>query len=139
MVGPQPARDSERTNRSEPQNQLILIVHPDPSVRKSLRSFLIDAGYDVSAARSATSGKALFDRASGVCVLLLVGTRLPEMPGVEFAEQLKDRAPKLKVIYLFDERDRIRIRGPLDDSSDGIEPPVRAATLYQKVRQLLST
>ena len=76
----------------------ILLVDDDPTVLEALATILRDAGYQVSAARSAEEGLRRVQRAAPD--VALVDIWLPGMDGLQLLEQLKRLAPPLPVIVI---------------------------------------
>lgn len=68
----------------------ILIIDDEPAIRRSLRAFLCDQGYDADGACSAEQAMALMEGRS--YDLLIVDLRLPGMSGEQLIRQVHDRA-----------------------------------------------
>ena len=93
------------TPRTEPGvpagTETLLLVEDDDSVRLVTRRVLQSRGYKVYEARSAREGLELWDSCGEDVALLLSDMIMPEgVTGRQLAEQLRERKPGLKVIFL---------------------------------------
>ncbi len=80
------------------KNKQLLVVDDDPAVRDSIRMFLEEVGYTVTAVGEGEKALAYADPEEVDCVLL--DLRIPDMDGVEILEKLRERFPQLPVIIV---------------------------------------
>jgi DNA-binding NtrC family response regulator len=76
----------------------ILVVDDEPSVRKELRKFLNDKGYDVVEAGDGNEALTVYQQENPHVVLLDV--RMPGKDGVETLHELKALDPEASVIMV---------------------------------------
>jgi DNA-binding response OmpR family regulator len=81
----------------------VLVIEPDPALRRSLVEILVSDGYAVSAAADVDQARALL-KAEALPGLIVVGTQGPFMPG--FRERFglaRELARTLRVVVISDE------------------------------------
>jgi two-component system, cell cycle sensor histidine kinase and response regulator CckA len=87
----------ERTGGTVPT---VLVVEDDDQVRAFVRSLLTSEGYKVAEARTGAEGLKVADELDGRIDLLLSDMLLPELSGSDLAEQLLQRKPDLKILFI---------------------------------------
>ena len=73
----------------------LLVVDDDHDVRNIVAGFLVDAGYDVFEADDGRQALSLLTDDPSLC-MLISDIRMPEMSGIELAEQAVRRRPELQ-------------------------------------------
>jgi PAS domain S-box-containing protein len=116
----------------------ILLVEDEDSVRQVTSRVLRNRGYVVYEARMPREALRLLADESLVVDLLLVDVVMPEMSGPDLAEQVAEKRPNVKVLFMSGYSggavaSRVTTRNMLS-----LEKPFSAATLTEKVRQALS-
>jgi signal transduction histidine kinase/DNA-binding response OmpR family regulator len=118
-----------------PEEGLILVVDDDPSVVRSVRSYLEDEGLAVLSASTAAEGASLaVDRHPDVILLDLL---LPDQSGFELLQTLKrdpatTRIPVLLISIMNDS-----VKGLTMGAADYLVKPVARADVVSAVRRLL--
>jgi two-component system cell cycle sensor histidine kinase/response regulator CckA len=79
-------------------NQMILVVDDDYAVRKLVKIVLETEGYDVLTADGAETAMKLYDQFP--VALLLTDVVMPNIDGPELADQLLQREPQLRVLFM---------------------------------------
>ena len=133
----------EQAGESEPDlprggKETILVVEDDPMVRNLVDSVLQSYGYRVILARDGEEALELFAEHWHRIDLALLDVILPRMNGRQLCETLRERAPRLKVLFLTGyTADVIEDRGILVDGIDLLLKPAQPVELAQKIRDLL--
>ncbi|MBL6080665.1 response regulator [Belnapia sp. T18] len=96
------------------QGETVLLVEDDPSVRGVMATTLIELGYQVLEAEDADAALAAFKAAAGVDAVVTDLTMPGSMDGLELAEAVRARSPKLPVILVTGHLDPLRERQLLD-------------------------
>jgi DNA-binding NtrC family response regulator len=76
----------------------ILIVDDEPIVREAIQDWLVDAGYDVTTAR--TGEEALETVAKCDFDLVILDVRLPGKTGIRVLQEMKEAKPETKAIII---------------------------------------
>ncbi len=119
--------------------ETILLVEDEEAILSLTKKRLESLGYKVLAARA--PGEAI-DQAKayqGKIHLLIADIVLPEMNGLELAEQLKDIQPKMKCLYMSGYS--ANVISPQEVLRAGIQlipKPFSMKTLAEKIREMLS-
>ena len=118
--------------------ETILVVEDDPTVRHLLDSVLKTFGYGVLLAESGDEAIELFEANWREIDLALLDVIMPQMNGRQVCEALRQRSPKLKVLFLTGyAADLIQDRGILIDGIDLLLKPAQPDELAKKVREML--
>jgi two-component system NtrC family sensor kinase len=117
--------------------ETVLVVEDDPQVNKLAVEALQERGYQVLSAPDGPAALRLVETAS--VDLLLTDVVLPGgMNGRELTEQVHQRRPAIKVLYMTGyTRNAIIHRGRLDPDIDLLTKPFTADGLTRKVRRVL--
>jgi two-component system cell cycle sensor histidine kinase/response regulator CckA len=113
----------------------ILLVEDDEEIRGLVQFTLNEAGYSVVSARNGIEAlAALTDRIN----LLLTDVVMPGMDGSKVAEQVAERYPSIKVLYMSGYTDDIIVPyGVLDKVLRLLQKPFSAVGLLRAVRETL--
>ena len=84
----------------------ILVVDDEPDVLRLVESILLEAGYDVVAARSGDGAIQAFEKMPQRPALLLTDVVMPGISGPMLVDQLLTREPDLKVLFMSGYDDR---------------------------------
>jgi two-component system cell cycle sensor histidine kinase/response regulator CckA len=128
---------SESTSEGEAR-EVILLVEDDAAVRNAVRDQLVDLGYLVLCESNAV--QALQDvQTSYVDIdFLLSDVVMPDLSGPDLARQLKEKQPRLKVLYMTGyTREDVLPLDDLDAGTDLLRKPFNQGELNEKIRHLL--
>jgi PAS domain S-box-containing protein len=132
--------DSPRLSSLEaPQGvETILLVEDERAVRRMLRGALSAAGYRVWEAGNGAEAIRQCGADLGSIDLLVTDIVMPVMNGLRLAEELRDRRPSLKVVFMSGHSEEV-ISGQIgsDPSPDILQKPLLPEVLVRKVREVL--
>jgi CheY-like chemotaxis protein len=118
-------------------SERILVAEDEDGVRKLVCRVLKSLGYEVLEARRGEQAVALGE-AAGRLDLLLTDIRMPDLSGIEVADQLRARRPGLRVLFMSGYIDDPALRGRLAaESALVVDKPFTTAQLSEKVRAAL--
>ncbi|MBW2457219.1 MAG: response regulator, partial [Deltaproteobacteria bacterium] len=116
----------------------ILVAEDDDMLRSLVQSALQRAGYQVLVASRGREALGRFDEAAGEVQLLLTDVIMPEMNGKELSDELKKRAPEIKVVYMSGHaEDIIAKHGILEPDTTLLQKPFSISKLVATVREAL--
>lgn len=119
------------------QHEVILVVEDEPAVRQFSVEALVELGYDVLEAHSATAALRLLD-AHPEIVLLFTDVVMPDVNGRKLADEAKRRRPELKILFTTGyTRNAIVHNGVLDPGVELIGKPFTIDDLAAKIRKVL--
>jgi signal transduction histidine kinase/CheY-like chemotaxis protein len=131
------ADDSVGSERGRAET--ILIVEDDDGVRQYASEILRDLNYQVIEAKDSATALRLLD-ADKKFDLLLTDVVLPGKNGRELANEVEQRRPGTKIIFMTGySRNAIVHHGRLDPGTELIQKPLIERTLARKIRQLLDS
>jgi len=81
-------------------SQTILVVDDDCAIRTLVRVFLEIEGYAVLIAENAETAMKLYTEHQSTVALLLTDVVMPNMNGLELADQLLRREPQLRILFM---------------------------------------
>jgi len=82
-------------NRSKPQ---ILVVDDEPSIRESLGTLLVAAGYDVAEAENGVTAVSQLNRM--IPDLIVTDLNMPQMSGIELISHVRSRYPSISIVAM---------------------------------------
>jgi CheY-like chemotaxis protein len=98
----QPTRNyqpsSQRSTEPRKSSGAILVVDDNQAILTLVKSFLEIEGYTVLMAADAETAMKLYDRSK--VALLLTDVVMPDMSGLELADQLLQREPELRILFM---------------------------------------
>jgi signal transduction histidine kinase len=120
-------------------DETILLVENMDAIRFLTRHVLEGCGYTVLEARDGEEALRLVEKRTGGAIHLLVtDVVMPSLGGRELAERLAGTYPHLKVLYCSGHSEDVIVRhGVLPHEGGFLQKPFSAATLAQKVREVL--
>lgn len=120
--------------------ETILVVEDDPPVGRLVESVLKRYGYKVILASSGDEALELYETKCREIDLAMLDVIMPRMNGKQLCEQLRQRSPQLKVLFLSGyTADLIQDKGILMDGVDIVKKPAKPLELARKVRELLDS
>lgn len=135
-----PQTGTERASRAEVRGgaEQILVVEDDPAVNDIAVRRLESAGYRVRSASHGAEALAIAGSLSAPVDLLLTDVVMPGMSGREVADQLQQRWPDLRVLYMSGYTGNAIVHhGVLEPGIALLPKPFSAAALLTKVREVL--
>ena len=119
-------------------SETVLLVEDEEGLRELIAELLVENGYNVLAARDATTALETADHYDGVIHLLLTDVVMPQMNGRALAIRVKERRPDVRVLYMSGyTEDAIANRGVLESGVSLISKPFTQESLSRKLRELL--
>jgi signal transduction histidine kinase len=129
---------SEKPVVGSVDSETVLVVEDEADVRSYLVETLQDLNYRVREAPDGASALALFDEDPFRIDLLLTDIVMPGMNGRQLADQLLDRQPSLRVLFMTGySRNAIVHQGRLDPGVSLLQKPLTQAMLAAKIRDIL--
>jgi two-component system, cell cycle sensor histidine kinase and response regulator CckA len=118
--------------------ETVLLVEDDPMVRELSARILGERGYTVLSASNAAEAHACAELHQGEIDLLLTDVVMPGGNGLELADQLTARYPRLPVLFMSGYSPDIVLRqGLVPESVDFLTKPFTEEQLGQAVRRAL--
>lgn len=116
----------------------ILLVEDEDLVREMCVTILTQLGYTVLEATNGKDALQVSSRYHGTINLLLTDVVMPEMNGPEIADHLRQRYPKLKVLFMSGYTENAIVHhGVLEDHINFLQKPVTPNALSIAVRRAL--
>ena len=81
-------------------SQTILVVDDDCAIRTLVKVYLEIEGYAVLIAENAETAMKLYTEHQSTVALLLTDVVMPNMNGLELADQLLRREPQLRILFM---------------------------------------
>jgi CheY-like chemotaxis protein len=118
--------------------ETILVVEDEDGVRALARQILEGFGYQVLDARQGAEAIGVCEQQPGPIDLLITDVVMPGMSGRQVAEQVAERRPGLRVLFLSGYTDDAIVHhGVLDLGMPFLQKPFSPMALALKVRQVL--
>jgi len=119
-------------------NETLLLVEDEPQVRDSVRRLLEAHGYAVLEAQNGDDALRLYDRHAAGIDLVLTDVTMPGMSGYELVQQLRARAPGLRVLFMSGYADRATVSsGAVGKGTGFVQKPFDVTTLMQRLSEVL--
>ncbi|WP_295515652.1 PAS domain S-box protein [uncultured Pseudomonas sp.] len=116
---------------AQSRGERLLLVEDDVSVRLLLREMLSELGYRVRTAATASAALSLVDGDLRYD-LLITDVGLPDLDGGELAARLRERWPRLPVLFVSGHAER-----PTPNGEPSLAKPFQIDALARRLRQLL--
>jgi DNA-binding NtrC family response regulator len=116
----------------------ILLVEDESFVREVTRQVLEAAGFRVIEAQTASEAKKIFCREPGKPDLLITDVVLPDRNGRDLSEELTDRCPELKTIFVSGYPENVVTRTTPNCGTFYLAKPFSRESLLGVVRQALA-
>ena len=119
-------------------SETIMLVEDEESLRTLSARILMQAGYQVISAESATKALEMLEDPNIHADLLLTDVVMPGMSGPELVERIATDRPQLRVLYMSGYTDDTIVHhGVLSGGTHFINKPYSGPQLVRKVRSLL--
>ncbi len=118
--------------------EVILLVEDDPALRELVDELLEGGGYTVLAAADGAQALHIASQREQAVDLLLTDVIMPGLSGRGVADQLRERWPDLRVLFMSGYSDEaISRKGILDPGFNYIQKPFNETALAEAVRSAL--
>ena len=118
--------------------ETILLVEDDEMVRTLVRETLARVGYKVLDAPDPVEARKISDAFRGRIHLLITDVVLPKVSGREFAAQISQKRPDIKIMYMSGYTDSAVVNsGILQKEVAFLQKPFTPGSLSEKVREVL--
>lgn len=94
------AAPEPREPRGRPARARILVVEDEDGVLRAVRKILESGGHEVLSASSPDEARRIADEKSDAIELLLTDIIMPSSDGLTLAEEIRERTPSLRVIFM---------------------------------------
>lgn len=136
--GPEAAIGTAPQRVSEVGTETLLLVEDEAAVRASVRRLLEWHGYTVLEARNGAEALKIYEARGSEIDLVLTDILMPEMGGQELVEQLRERRPELRVVFMSGYAERaLTSNGSVPLGTGYLEKPFAVETLMRRVREVL--
>jgi len=117
----------------------VLLVEDEPAVRGLVSRMLEELGYDVLVAGSPREALETFEACAGGVEVLVTDVVMPELAGTLLAEQLLERSPSLRVLFMSGYTEDVLVRrSGLTPRSAFVEKPFTVGELGRALAELLA-
>jgi signal transduction histidine kinase len=118
--------------------ETLLLVEDEAAVRASVRRLLEWHGYTVLEARNGTEALKIYEARENEIDLVLTDILMPELGGHELVEQLRERRPDLRVVFMSGYAERaLTSNGSVPSGTGYLEKPFTVDTLMRRIREVL--
>ena len=118
--------------------ETILLAEDEESLRRLTRVTLELSGYNVLEAKDGLEALEIGKRHGAEIELLLTDVVMPRMSGRQLAQELTERWPDIKVVYMSGYAGQaVGARGPIEPGSDFLAKPFSREVLKSKIREAL--
>jgi CheY-like chemotaxis protein len=119
-------------------SETVLLVEDDEMVRTLVRETLVREGYKVLDAPGPLEARRISDQQQDPIQLLITDVVMPKVSGRELAQQLTERRPTMKVLYMSGYTDNAVVNsGILRKEVAFLQKPFTPQALTEKVREVL--
>lgn len=116
----------------------ILLVEDEAGIRRLFQELLASYGYKVLTAQDGEAGVTVGGSYSGPIDLLVTDVVMPNLSGVEMAQRLLSKYPRLKVLYMSGHTDESIVQhGVLEPGVAFLSKPFKPQVLVDRVQQIL--
>lgn len=131
---------AETKTRGPEGSETVLLVDDEEPIRKLVGRSLGKLGYRVLEAQDAAQALRISERHPDTIHLLLTDVRMPQMTGLELAQQLIVLRPNLRVIYMSGHVERAAgDEESLSSNGTFLQKPFSPAALAQTIREVLDS
>ncbi|HYF38994.1 MAG TPA: PAS domain S-box protein [Gemmatimonadales bacterium] len=137
-LGPEAAIGTAPQRVADVGSETLLLVEDEAAVRASVRRLLEWHGYTVLEARNGVEALQIYDARESEIDLVLTDILMPELGGHELVEQLRERRPDLRVVFMSGYAERaLTSNGSVPRGTGYLEKPFAVETLMRRVREVL--
>ena len=131
-------RITEIDESSPRGSETLLLVEDESSVRQASRQFLVQRGYKVLEASDGEDALRVLRNQHLPIHLMITDVVMPRMGGPKLAEQLAEKRPNVKVLFVSGYAENTVLKhGKIDVATRFLQKPFSLKTLARKVREVL--
>ncbi|GMU64475.1 MAG: hypothetical protein AMXMBFR36_07490 [Acidobacteriota bacterium] len=120
--------------------ELVLLVEDEDLIRNLAEQILSDRGYHVVAAANASEALEVVSRLDRELDLLVTDVVMPGLSGLDLAQRLQRRSPRLRILFMSGYADSPLLRAGLAQGGAAfLQKPFSADALERRVRELLDS
>ena len=112
----------------------VLVVDDEPQIRRIVKSYLVDAGFDVS---EAADGETALDMAASLPDLVILDVGLPGMDGIEVLRELRTRSTVPVILLTARTEETDRLIGLSVGADDYVTKPFSPRELVLRAKAVL--
>jgi PAS domain S-box-containing protein len=127
-----PATAPQPTQSTAVRTQRVLLIEDEPSIVEGVTDLLTLEGFVVDAVSTGAEAAAAVEQFQPEIVILDLG--LPDMSGLEVAQQLREHHPRLPIVFATGHGDRERI--PFDGHSWFLQKPFELSALLELLTRI---
>ncbi len=132
--------DESQLSRANAGEETIVIAEDDDMVRNYVYNLLMEKGYQVIEAANSREALDAVQKQSGQIDLLISDVIMPGMNGKELYNQIADRYPDIKVLYISGYTDDVISKhGILEQGVSFLQKPFSNHQLTEKIRDILDS
>jgi PAS domain S-box-containing protein len=126
------------TAPSAARPELVLLVEDEELIRSLAEQILADRGYRVIPASNASEALEIVSRLDREPDLLVTDVVMPGLSGLDLAQRLQRRSPRLRILFMSGYADSPLLRAGLAQGGAAfLQKPFSADALERRVRELL--
>ncbi len=138
----EPVSSAAGEKPAQPQHysgtEKILLVEDEESVRRVVKKLLSDCGYQVSATNNGKEALEFCRENSEQFDMLITDIVMPQLGGIELANELIPQYPEMKVMYMSGYTDKTIVKhGVLGADAAYIQKPFSINDFSRRVREIL--
>ena len=132
------AEEEKLTGKMPGGRERVLLVEDEDAVRSLVKQVLVLLGYEVLEAADAMQAEMICDRIEGFPDLLLTDVVMPEKSGMALAEELQERYPEIKILFMSGYTDsHTGVRLLTERRAAFLPKPFSPEVLARKVREVI--
>ncbi|MEO8178863.1 MAG: response regulator [Deltaproteobacteria bacterium] len=133
-----PASRPDSSSLTESGRETLLVVEDDLAVCNVTRRILERAGYRVLVAENGRRALEAVERSTREIALVISDISMPGMSGQELGVELRQRKPKVKILYLSGYSPQVLVEGGAAvGETEFLGKPFTSSALLEKVRRVL--
>jgi len=135
---PEPVERTVSTDQSLRGYETILVIDDEKEVRELVSEMLRYYGYTVLEAPNASNAFMIFEKYQDSIDLILTDIVMPQMSGIEFANQIRPQYRRNKFLFMSGYTETVLAdQELLKDPVHFLQKPFNAVTLMKKIRTVL--
>ena len=117
----------------------ILVVEDEPSVRRMMKVILTEAGYSILEASDGANACSVMEAYDGQIALVISDLVMPNMGGLDFANELAIARPQIPILYISGYSDSVAVESITRHTPQSVlTKPFAPQQLINRVQELLA-